>query len=432
MLHCSNLDDATALSMAYFRGALLQTDFAILVQDYAPNGDLYTFLHKLRYKFSERKIVQGILMPCMDALAYLHARNIAHRDIKPENLLLDADNIVMLADFGLSVCLSDESAVTRAGTMDYMAPEVLVCPLKRLPTDYKDRKDIAYSVKVDSWSIGVLAFELIAGRTPFRHKNEDDMLKTIKTTEIKFPSNMSTLARDWIQRAMTFNVQDRASMQELITHPWITSNISHPSSANPRMRTNNEVPRSTSSPIPGSMQQQQTGAHPESVVRSLLLIWVQTELMNLLISSWHYSLACLSTNPVVFLVLTVLASARSDCPRGCRVQLQHVRNRDVPPLCSETKLEHMQLRWRFVVPFLKTAVWLRNLAYPRHPPLGPTRSCSTSQLISSLPCSGRSETSLMCVRISSCGAVVGELCPEQSWWVEQVRAALGWLRVCSL
>ena len=258
------------------------------MQDYALNGDLYTFLHKQRNKFSERRIIQGILLPCMDALSYLHARNIAHRDIKPENLLLDADNKIMLADFGLSVCVAEENAVTRAGTMDYMAPEVLVCPLKRLPTDYKDRRDLSYSTKVDSWSIGVLAFELIAGRTPFRHRDEDDMLKTIKNTELKFPSNMSSLARDWIQRAMTFNVAERATIQELATHPWISSNASLSSSASRRAGSTTNTPcataPSTQSAVPEARPsstspaapcsthtspRHQVGAHPESLVRSL-------------------------------------------------------------------------------------------------------------------------------------------------------------------
>lgn len=249
---------------------LLQTDFAILVQDYAPNGDLYTFLHKQRMRFSERKIVNSILLPCMDALAYLHSNNIAHRDIKPENLLLDENNNIMLADFGLSVCVAHENAVTRAGTMDYMAPEVLVCPLKRLPTDYKERKDLAYTVKVDSWSIGVLAFELITGRTPFRHRDEEDMLKTIKSTEIKFPSGMSTLARDWIQRAMTLNPYERANIHELATHPWINSHRSTP----PRARINsaaiNSAPSlpSNSSSASTMVQQQSIGSqNVEALVR---------------------------------------------------------------------------------------------------------------------------------------------------------------------
>jgi serine/threonine protein kinase len=208
-----------------WRESGLQTDFAILVQDYAANGDLYTYLRKQRLRFSERRLIHSILLPCMDALAYLHARNIAHRDVKPENLLLDAESNIKLADFGLSVCVADENAVTRAGTMDYMAPEVLVCPLKRLPTDYKDREDLAYGVKVDSWSLGVLAFELLVGRTPYRHREENDMLQTIKTTEIKFPSSVSAQARDWVLSAMHLDPRARASITELASHPWITTNL---------------------------------------------------------------------------------------------------------------------------------------------------------------------------------------------------------------
>ena len=51
-------------------------------------------------------------------------QGIIHRDIKPENILLTADKAVKLADFGLSIDASEERPVTRAGTLDYMAPEV--------------------------------------------------------------------------------------------------------------------------------------------------------------------------------------------------------------------------------------------------------------------------------------------------------------------
>jgi serine/threonine protein kinase len=56
---------------------------------------------------------------------YLHTRAIIHRDIKPENILFaNNGSCLKLADFGLAIDLRQERAVTRAGTLDYMAPEV--------------------------------------------------------------------------------------------------------------------------------------------------------------------------------------------------------------------------------------------------------------------------------------------------------------------
>lgn len=51
-------------------------------------------------------------------------QGIIHRDIKPENILLMSDHSIKLADFGLSIDATSERPVTRAGTLDYMAPEV--------------------------------------------------------------------------------------------------------------------------------------------------------------------------------------------------------------------------------------------------------------------------------------------------------------------
>ena len=112
-----------------------------------------------------------------EALGKLHALKVIHRDISPFNVMRTPGGVIKLADFGLSVCTSEENPVTRAGTLDYMAPEVLVCPLKRLPTDYKKREDLSYTAKVDSWSLGVLAFELLTGKPPFSHKDEVELLQ---------------------------------------------------------------------------------------------------------------------------------------------------------------------------------------------------------------------------------------------------------------
>lgn len=60
-------------------------------------------------------------------------QGIIHRDIKPENILLMADGSIKLADFGLSIDSTSERPVTRAGTLDYMAPEVNFPPPRPSP-----------------------------------------------------------------------------------------------------------------------------------------------------------------------------------------------------------------------------------------------------------------------------------------------------------
>lgn len=79
------------------------------------------------------------------------------RDIKPENLLFTADHKLKVADFGLAIDLREERAVTRAGTLDYMPPEILNCPFKSLPSDNKDQKHLHYGQRVDAWAVSAAA-----------------------------------------------------------------------------------------------------------------------------------------------------------------------------------------------------------------------------------------------------------------------------------
>jgi len=87
-------------------------------------------------------------------VGFLHSQNIVYRDIKTENILMGEDGYVCLTDFGLAkIVKGDRMANTYCGTPDYMAPEIL----NHQPYDFA----------VDWWALGVLAYELVVGFTPF-------------------------------------------------------------------------------------------------------------------------------------------------------------------------------------------------------------------------------------------------------------------------
>ncbi len=105
--------------------------------------------------------------------AYFYLFN---RDIKPDNLLLDASGHVHLTDFNIAVRFDPARPLKSiAGSMAYMAPEML---MKQ-----------GYTNSIDYWSLGVVFYELIFGKRPFRGKNNDMLTMSIVNEEGYFPSN---------------------------------------------------------------------------------------------------------------------------------------------------------------------------------------------------------------------------------------------------
>ena len=90
-----------------------------------------------------------------DGLAYAHSQRTVHRDIKPANILLTRDGVVKLVDFGLAEVLGTHSFAGGAGTYAYMAPEDFH------PQEQSDRQS-------DIWAVGVILYEMLAGRRPFQ------------------------------------------------------------------------------------------------------------------------------------------------------------------------------------------------------------------------------------------------------------------------
>lgn len=108
----------------------------------------------------------NLLVPILQALTYLHRRGILHRDVKPANVLVDKSGHVKVVDFGLSA--TSDAAMGTAGTLAYIAPEVL---LEKSVTQVSDL-----------YAVGLIAYELFAGIFPFDATNPTHLIGEIIQT----------------------------------------------------------------------------------------------------------------------------------------------------------------------------------------------------------------------------------------------------------
>jgi tetratricopeptide (TPR) repeat protein len=94
-----------------------------------------------------------LLVQLLRALRYLHRRGVLHRDLKPSNVLCTAEGALKVVDFGLAEGLDGGERAPAAGTLPYMAPELFAGG--------------AASEASDVYAVGVIAYEMLAGRRPF-------------------------------------------------------------------------------------------------------------------------------------------------------------------------------------------------------------------------------------------------------------------------
>ncbi len=181
-----------------------------------------------------------------------------------ENILLNSAGEIKLADFGLSIDLNREHAVTRVGTLEYMSPEVGLCPFKRLPSDNKDNSSLHYGTAADIWTIGVLTFELLVGETPFNFLESrsagDKDLRGSEAAKMPiyppvFPRSLSGACAAFCMSALQVHAEDRPTALGLLQDPWLAAHGATQSSAlGARMATGAvQAPRpSLSSSTPSS------------------------------------------------------------------------------------------------------------------------------------------------------------------------------------
>lgn len=183
-----------------------------IVLELCSGGDLYA-----RDPYSERDALR-IVTCLLDAISYLHHRNIVHRDLKFENIMFTdtskhAD--IKIIDFGLSKKFAkDEYLADAVGTVYTMAPELV---------------SGKYDAKADIWSIGVLAFMLLSSSMPFYGKTRHAVIKKVTRGKFHFSSrrwkNVSEEAKDFVKSLLQIDPADRPQAEEALNLPWIVSPI---------------------------------------------------------------------------------------------------------------------------------------------------------------------------------------------------------------
>jgi class 3 adenylate cyclase/tetratricopeptide (TPR) repeat protein len=152
-----------------------------IVSDYLEGPDLGRWLQESHPAWPEST---RVVADVADALAHAHARLIVHRDVKPANILLTADRVPVLVDFGLA--LDEARAGGRekgviSGTPWYMSPEQAAGTAHRIDG------------RTDIYSLGVVLYEMLTGRLPFQTDEFKELLRQLREDE---PQPPRQLARD--------------------------------------------------------------------------------------------------------------------------------------------------------------------------------------------------------------------------------------------
>ncbi|KAI0299253.1 kinase-like domain-containing protein [Russula brevipes] len=146
-------------------------------------------------------------------LEYLHNHGIIHRDITSDNVLLSLTSDVKLANFKTCAQFSDPTHARRmstmAGTPYWMAPEVVT---------HKE-----CGPKVDIWSLGIIAIEMIEGKPPYFDQNPLKVLHLIAmngTPTVSDPENLSPWFRDYLAKTLEVDAEKRPDATQLLQHPF--------------------------------------------------------------------------------------------------------------------------------------------------------------------------------------------------------------------
>ncbi|XP_035392161.1 kalirin isoform X1 [Electrophorus electricus] len=185
----------------------------ILVLELLEGGRLLDYL-VAHDELMEEKVAYFI-KDTLEALQSLHTCKVAHLDLKPENLMVDLHKpapCVKLIDFGDAVLISGHRYVhLLLGNPEFAAPELI--------------QGMPVSLSTDVWSVGVLAYVMLSGVSPFLDESLEETCVNVCKLDFCFPDEyfhgVSQAARDFVVSALSLDPRRRPSSSTCLQHPWV-------------------------------------------------------------------------------------------------------------------------------------------------------------------------------------------------------------------
>eukprot|EP00009_Paramoeba_aestuarina_P008266 CAMPEP_0201525550 /NCGR_PEP_ID=MMETSP0161_2-20130828/28632_1 /ASSEMBLY_ACC=CAM_ASM_000251 /TAXON_ID=180227 /ORGANISM="Neoparamoeba aestuarina, Strain SoJaBio B1-5/56/2" /LENGTH=517 /DNA_ID=CAMNT_0047925519 /DNA_START=90 /DNA_END=1643 /DNA_ORIENTATION=- len=195
-----------------YMASYISEDQLWVVMEFMGGGCLTEVLEQFPGVLMNEAQIALVCAETLKALCYVHSLHRIHRDIKSDNILLNDSGEVKVADFGYAAQLTQQQQKrnTVVGTPYWMAPELI--------------RGHDYGVKVDIWSLGIMAMEMAEGEPPYMEFPPLRALFLITTKgipELKEPNKWSPEFRSFVSMCLNKEVEDRPDGPALLKHPFL-------------------------------------------------------------------------------------------------------------------------------------------------------------------------------------------------------------------